>query len=175
MDEFGALSQQRAVAAQENGFFEREITPVTHARRHGRDEGRRPAPGHDGREAGDVEAGVPPRREGHRRERVPAERRRGRGDRDERHEGERARHQAARAHRRVGRVVAEPGDHGPRPDRGVTPGAEAGGPHDRRHRPRRDQRGVRGAGASRRRSTSGSRSTSSTSTAARSRSATRSA
>jgi acetyl-CoA C-acetyltransferase len=29
MDEFGALSQQRAVAAQENGFFEREITPVT--------------------------------------------------------------------------------------------------------------------------------------------------
>ena len=29
MDEFGALSQQRAVEAQENGFFEREITPVT--------------------------------------------------------------------------------------------------------------------------------------------------
>ncbi|MGQ0824157.1 MAG: acetyl-CoA C-acetyltransferase [Actinomycetota bacterium] len=28
MDEFGARSQQRAVAAQENGFFEREITPV---------------------------------------------------------------------------------------------------------------------------------------------------
>ncbi|MCU1428658.1 MAG: 3-ketoacyl-CoA thiolase [Actinomycetia bacterium] len=29
MDEFAALSQDRAVAAQENGFFEREITPVT--------------------------------------------------------------------------------------------------------------------------------------------------
>jgi acetyl-CoA C-acetyltransferase len=29
MDEFAALSQNRAVAAQENGFFEREITPVT--------------------------------------------------------------------------------------------------------------------------------------------------
>ena len=29
MDEFGARSQQRAVAAQEAGFFEREITPVT--------------------------------------------------------------------------------------------------------------------------------------------------
>ena len=29
MDEFAARSQQRAVAAQENGFFEREITPVT--------------------------------------------------------------------------------------------------------------------------------------------------
>ena len=28
-DEFAALSQQRAVASQENGFFEREITPVT--------------------------------------------------------------------------------------------------------------------------------------------------
>ncbi|HTT86836.1 MAG TPA: beta-ketoacyl synthase N-terminal-like domain-containing protein, partial [Acidimicrobiales bacterium] len=29
MDEFAALSQQRAVASQENGFFEREIIPVT--------------------------------------------------------------------------------------------------------------------------------------------------
>ena len=29
MDEWGARSQQRAVAAQERGFFDREITPVT--------------------------------------------------------------------------------------------------------------------------------------------------
>ena len=29
MDEFGALSQQRAVASVENGFFEREIVPLT--------------------------------------------------------------------------------------------------------------------------------------------------
>jgi acetyl-CoA C-acetyltransferase len=29
MDEFAALSQQRAVRSQENGFFEREITPIT--------------------------------------------------------------------------------------------------------------------------------------------------
>jgi acetyl-CoA C-acetyltransferase len=29
MDEFAALSQQRAVASQDNGFFEREITPIT--------------------------------------------------------------------------------------------------------------------------------------------------
>ena len=29
MDEFARLSQQRAVESQENGFFEREITPVT--------------------------------------------------------------------------------------------------------------------------------------------------
>ena len=28
-DEFAALSQQRAVASQERGFFEREITPIT--------------------------------------------------------------------------------------------------------------------------------------------------
>jgi acetyl-CoA C-acetyltransferase len=29
MDEFAAMSQQRAVESQENGFFEREITPIT--------------------------------------------------------------------------------------------------------------------------------------------------
>jgi acetyl-CoA C-acetyltransferase len=29
MDEFAALSQARAVASQENGFFAREIIPVT--------------------------------------------------------------------------------------------------------------------------------------------------
>jgi acetyl-CoA C-acetyltransferase len=29
MDEFAALSQQRAVKSQENGFFDREITPIT--------------------------------------------------------------------------------------------------------------------------------------------------
>lgn len=29
MDEFAVLSQQRAVASQQNGFFEREITPIT--------------------------------------------------------------------------------------------------------------------------------------------------
>jgi acetyl-CoA C-acetyltransferase len=29
MDEFAALSQERAVASQQNGFFDREITPVT--------------------------------------------------------------------------------------------------------------------------------------------------
>lgn len=31
MDEFAALSQSRAVESQKNGFFEREITPVTNA------------------------------------------------------------------------------------------------------------------------------------------------
>src|SRR5258708_21305903 len=31
MDEFAARSQERAVTSQKNGFFEREITPVTNA------------------------------------------------------------------------------------------------------------------------------------------------
>ncbi len=84
MDEFAALSQQRAVASQENGFFEREITPVTDARRHRRHQGRRPAPGNHGRGALAAQAGVPARRHRHRRQRVPAQRRRRRGAGDER-------------------------------------------------------------------------------------------
>ena len=52
MDEFAARSQQRAVAAQERGFFDREIIPVTHARRRRRHQGRRPPAGHHRREAG---------------------------------------------------------------------------------------------------------------------------
>jgi acetyl-CoA C-acetyltransferase len=44
MDEFAALSQNRAVEAQTNGFFEREITPVTLAdgTQVGKDDGPRP-------------------------------------------------------------------------------------------------------------------------------------
>ena len=44
MDEFAALSQNRAVEAQNNGFFEREITPVPLAdgTEVGRDDGPRP-------------------------------------------------------------------------------------------------------------------------------------
>ena len=46
MDEFALLSQTRAVASQENGFFEREIIPVDPRRRHGRHQGRRPPARH---------------------------------------------------------------------------------------------------------------------------------
>ena len=67
-------------------------------------QGRRPARRHHGREARRAEAGVPSRRQGHRRQRVPAQRRRRRGDRDERHQGQGARHHAARPHRRQRRV-----------------------------------------------------------------------
>ena len=91
MDEFAALSQQRAVESQENGFFEREIIPVTLPDGTVDEQGRRPPARHDGREARAAQAGVPARRHGHRRQRVPAQRRRGRGRRDERHPGERAR------------------------------------------------------------------------------------
>ena len=90
MDEFGKLSQDRAVANVENGFFAEEITPVTlpdgtvvSTRR--RAAGRR----HDGG-PGQAQAGVPPRRHGHRRQRLPAQRRRRRRARDERHAGPRS-------------------------------------------------------------------------------------
>ena len=84
MDEFAARSQQRAVESQENGFFEREITPVTTPDGTVVDQGRRAAPGHDGRRAVAAQAGVPARRHRHRRQRVPAQRRRRRGAGDER-------------------------------------------------------------------------------------------
>ena len=88
MDEFGARSQQRAVAAQENGFFEREITPVTlpDGTVVTKDDGPRAGTTVEKlatlkpvfRPDGSVTAG----------QRVPAQRRRGRGRRDERHQGE---------------------------------------------------------------------------------------
>ena len=72
-------------------------SPVTLRRRHGRGEGRRPARELDAREALRAARGVPGRRRGHRRQLVPAERRRrGRAD-HVRREGEGARPQAARA------------------------------------------------------------------------------
>ena len=43
MDEFALLSQTRAVESQANGFFEREIIPVTLPDGTGRDHRRRPA------------------------------------------------------------------------------------------------------------------------------------
>ena len=57
------------------------------ARRHRRVEGRRPtAPARRSR-GWPAQAGVPPRRHGHGRQRLPAQRRRRRGARDERHQG----------------------------------------------------------------------------------------
>ena len=65
---------------------------------------RRAAGRHDGRGAGQPQAGVPPRRPDHRRQRLPAQRRRRGGARDERHEGGGARPHAAGPHRVVRRL-----------------------------------------------------------------------
>ena len=106
MDEFAARSQQRAVASQENGFFEREITPVTSptARSSTKDDGPRAGTTVEKlatlkpvfRPDGTVTAG----------QRVPAERRRGRGVVMSDTKAQRARHHAARADRRQRRERA---------------------------------------------------------------------
>ena len=93
---------------------------VLRARAHAvgrRREGRRAAGGLDAREARVARAGLQAGREGDGRKRVPAERRRGRGRRDERHACARARPDAARADHRVGSLGRRAGDHGRRPDR----------------------------------------------------------
>ena len=71
----------------ENGFFGEEITPVTLPDGTVVSQGRRPTRRHHPRGAGPAQAGVPSRRHGHRRQRLPAQRRRRRGGRDERHQG----------------------------------------------------------------------------------------
>ena len=90
------------------------------ARRHGGVERRRPAAGHDAREALLAGPGLPRGRHGHGRQRLPAQRRRRGGRRDERHQGARSSASPrSRASSPVGRQRAQPRDHGPRPDRGV--------------------------------------------------------
>ena len=91
MDEFGVRSQNLAEKAIADGFWAREITPVTlpdgtvvstdDGPRAGRDAGggRRP------------QAGVPPGRPDHRRQLLPAQRRRRRRGHHERGQGRRAR------------------------------------------------------------------------------------
>ena len=74
------------------------------ARRHRRRQGRwTPCRRHAGRPRR-PQAGLPPRRRDHCRQCLPAQRRRRRRHRDERHTGERTRHHPARPHRFVRRV-----------------------------------------------------------------------
>lgn len=90
MDEFGVRSQNLAEEAIKNGFWEREITPVTtpdgtvvskdDGPRAGCHRGGRPGP----------QARLPPRRPGHGLQLLPAERRRRRAGHHERHQGARA-------------------------------------------------------------------------------------
>ena len=143
MDRFGVRSQNLACDHVDNGFFEREITPLTLPDGTVGQQGRRPPPRHQLRGRQPAEAGVPPRRHRHRRQRLPAERRRRRRAGDERHQGQAARPHPAGPHRGVGRVRPEPRDHGPRPDRGHPPDARPRRHDHRPDRPGRDQRGVR--------------------------------
>ena len=86
---------------------------------------RRPAALVHVREAAGAPAGLQAGRQRHRRQRVPAERRR-RGARDHvRGAGAGARRQAAGAHHRERGHRARPGDHGRRPDRRRAAGARA--------------------------------------------------
>ena len=145
-DEFGVRSQNLAEKAIANGFWQREITPVTlpDGSVVSADDG--PRPGYHDGEGRRAQAGVPPGRHGHRGQLLPAQRRGGGGRGDERRQGGRARHHAAgadRVHRGDGAV---PGDHGPGPGRGVPAGAGPGRDDHRRHRPGGDQRGVRRPG-----------------------------
>lgn len=125
MDEFGVRSQNLAEQAIKNGFWEREITPVTlpDGTVVSGDDGPR-AGCHPGGRAG-PQAGLPPRRPGHRRQLLPAERRRRRARDHVGHEGPRARSDPARPHRFHRRLRPLPRDHGPRPGRGVQAGPQA--------------------------------------------------
>ena len=146
MDEFAALSQNRAVASQESGFFEREIVPVElpDGRTVDKDDGPRPGTTVEKlaelkpvfRPDGEITAGnACPLNDGAAAVLVMSDAKAG-----------------ELGVTPLARVVAtgvtrpQPGDHGSRSDRGQPAGTRAGRAHDRRHRPRRDQRGVRGPG-----------------------------
>ena len=127
MDEFALLSQTRAVASQENGFFEREIIPVTLRRRHRRHQGRRargPSTTLEGlanlkpvfREGGTVTAGnACPLNDGAAAVIVMSDTK-----------AKELGITPAGPHRGQRRDRAQPRDHGARPGRGLPPGAGPG-------------------------------------------------
>ena len=146
MDEFAKLSQDRAVENVENGFFADEITPVTlpDGTKVTTDDGPRPNTTLEGlaqlkpvfRPDGEITAGnACPLNDGAAAVVVMSDTK-----------------AAALGITPLARVVssgsvrAQPRDHGPRSDRGQPAGARPGGEDDRRHRPGRDQRGVRRSG-----------------------------
>ena len=120
MDEFGVRSQNLAEKAIADGFWAREITPVTlpDGTVVSTDDG--PRPGVDARGGQPAQAGVPARRPGHRRQLLPAQRRRGRGGHHVRHA--RPRELGITPLARIvstGVSGAVPRDHGSGPGRGV--------------------------------------------------------
>ena len=82
----GALAAARRGQCRQRFLGARDLA-VDAARRHGGHEGRRAAARHHRRRAQPAQAGVPPRRPGHGRQRLPAQRRRRGRARHERHEG----------------------------------------------------------------------------------------
>ncbi len=90
-DEWAAISQQRAVAARDEGHFDRGDRAGGARRRHGGHQGRRAAARHDGGGARAAQARLRPRGDGHGRQRLPAQRRRRGGARDVGHAREGAR------------------------------------------------------------------------------------
>ena len=129
---------RRARGRDDDGNVTAEARTVT------KDDG--PRPGTTMEVLGEPQARVPRGRVGHRRQLVPAQRRRRRRARDVRGPGGEPGPRAAGADRRLDRRRDPAGDHGPRPDPRDPRAARADRDDDRRRRHRRDQRGVRGAG-----------------------------
>ena len=126
MDRYAVKSQTRAVESRDGGFFDREIIPVplNNGTTMQRDDGPRPNTTMEVR---------------HRGQCLPAKRRGGRGRHHLRPQSEGTGPSAAGAHHRHRGVGARARDHGPRADRGLAPGPQAGKDDDRRRRHRGDQ------------------------------------
>ena len=150
-DEFGVRSQQRAEAAIADGFWSarsrRSRSPTAPSSR--ADDG--PRAGTTLREGRAARAGVPARRHRDRRQLLPAERRRRGGRRDERRAGRELGITPLARIVSTGVSALSPEIMGLGPVEASRQALAPGGHDDRRHRPRRDQRGVRGAGDPRRR------------------------
>ena len=131
MDRYALQSQQRAVRAGQDGIFAREIIPVplSSGATMTADDG--PRAGHQPGEAGHAEAGLPRGRPDHRRELLPAQRRRRRRRGDVGGPRQGTRDHADRAHHLDRRQLAGTRDDGPGPDRVHPAGAGAGQDDDR--------------------------------------------
>ena len=125
LDEFGVRSQNLAEKAIADGFWANEITPVTTPDGTMVSSRRRPARRRHLRGHRRPEAGVPPRRRGHRRQLLRPQRRCCRRDHHVRHQGQGARSHSARPDRLDRRHRPLTRDHGPRTRRGHQAGARS--------------------------------------------------